>query len=58
MNNAIENIERIINKIIEYQDKPRAILDLFAIYYSDPEDLEWTDEDREYVRKHYASKER
>src|SRR3989339_1375635 len=41
MNNALENIERIINKVIEYQDKPRAILSLFNIYYSDPEDLEW-----------------
>lgn len=58
MHSAIENIEHIIKKYFEYKDKPRAILSMFNVYYSDPEDLEWTDEDREYVRKHYASKER
>jgi|GEM_PF-5512560 hypothetical protein len=55
---AIENLEHIVKKYFEYKDKLEAFLKILAYYYSDPEDLEWTDKDREYVRKHYASKER
>lgn len=54
MKDALENIEHIIKKYEEYKDYPDSFLDIFAYYYADLEDLEWTDEDREFVAKHYA----
>ncbi|HBG48257.1 MAG TPA: hypothetical protein DDW90_01860 [Cyanobacteria bacterium UBA9971] len=58
MDNALENLEHILKKANEYEDSPESFLKILSYYYADPEDLEWTDADREYVRKHYASKER
>lgn len=54
MKDALEHIEHIIKKYEEYKDNPEALLDLFDYYYTDIEDQEWTDEDREFVAKHYG----
>ncbi|MFW6275778.1 MAG: hypothetical protein ACOC2M_04005 [bacterium] len=54
MNDALENIEHIIKKYEEYKDNPESFLAILEYYYADLEDLEWTDENREFVAKNYA----
>lgn len=54
MEDALQNIEFLCEKAEEYENNPGALLNILEYYYSDAEELEWTDEDREYVAKHYG----
>ena len=54
MNDALKNIEYLLDKYWEYKDNPEAFLDILEYYYASDDELEWTEEDREFVAKNYA----
>lgn len=54
MEDALRNVESLMEKYEYYKDSPESFLSFIEYYYSTDDELEWTNEDREQAVRYYA----